>query len=240
MFITKKIFLLAGLVVVSGLVQAADEKKSGWEGEVGAGYIATTGNSDTSKLSAKAEGTLEKEKWRHYFKVTALNSDSNGVTDAEKYFIAGKSDYKYKENSYLFGRADYETDKFSGFEYQYTLTAGLGHRYLKNYPSMTLDADAGIGFKGFQAEGGSSETEALVRLAAKYIWEFREKSGFNQELSAEFADSFDVYKSITGLTLRIVGNFALGLSYTVKYTSEVLPGIEKTDTETTINLLYKF
>jgi len=119
MFNTKNILLFAGLVSASSLVLAADEKKPAWKGEVGAGYIATTGNSDTSKLSAKAEGTLEKEKWRHYFKVTALNSDSNGVTDAERYFIAGKSDYKYKEDSYVFGRADYETDKINGFDYQY-------------------------------------------------------------------------------------------------------------------------
>ena len=240
MFVTKKILLLVGLALTSGLALAADEKEPAWKGEVGAGYIATTGNSDTSKINVKAEGTLEKEKWRHYIKATALNSDSNGVTDAEKYFISGKSDYTYKENSYVFGRADYETDKFSGFEYQYTVTAGIGHRYLKDYPSMTLDADAGIGFKGFEAEGQSSETEALGRFAAKYIWGFREKSNFNQELSAEFAESFDVYKSITGLTLQIMGSFALGVSYTVKYTSKVLPGFEKTDTETTINLLYTF
>ena len=94
MFNTKNILLFAGLVSASSLVLAADEKKPAWKGEVGAGYIATTGNSDTSKLNVKAEGTLEKEKWRHYIKATALNSDSNGVTDAEKYFTSNQDQIK--------------------------------------------------------------------------------------------------------------------------------------------------
>ena len=240
MIFTKIILFVTMLVSTSSLVLAADEKKSTWKGEIGAGYVATTGNTDTSKFNAKAEGTLEKEKWRHYFKATALNSDSNGVTDAERYFMVGKSDFKYKENSYVFGRADYETDKFSGFDYQYTVTLGIGHRYLKKYPTMTLDVDAGLGLKGFKAEGQSSDIEGLGRLSAKYIWDFQEKSNVSEEVSAEFANSFDVYKSTTGLTVQLIGKLALGLSYTVKYTSDVLPGFKKTDTETTINLLYTF
>ncbi len=232
--------LAFGLVFTSGLVLAADEKILGWKGEIGAGYVATTGNSDTSKLNAKAEGTLEKEKWRHNVKATALNSSSNDIKDAEKYFLSSKSDYKYQEHSYAFGRADYDKDKFSGFDYQYTLTVGIGHRYLKNYSTMTLDVDVGAGLKGFKQKGQSEDTESVSRLSTKYIWGFREKSNFNQEVSAEFADSFDVYKSITGLTVQMMGNFALGLSYVVKRTSEVQPGIEKTDTETAINLLYTF
>ena len=240
MFNAKILLSVIMLVSTSSLVLAADEKKSNWKGEVGAGYIATTGNSDTSKFSAKAEGTQEKEKWRHNINATALNSDSNGVTDAERYFLAGKSNFKYKENSYVFGRADYETDKFSGFDYQYTITLGIGHRYLKNYPKMTLDVDAGLGLKGFKAEGQSSDIEGLGRLSGKYIWEFREKSNISQELSAEFSDSFNVYKSITGLTVQLIGKLALGFSYNVKYTSDVSPGFDNTDTEMVINLLYTF
>ncbi len=240
MFITRKILLALGLIFTSSLVLAVDEKILGWKGEVGAGYAATTGNTDTSKFNAKAEATLEKEKWRHHINATALSSSSNDVKDAEKYYIAGKSDYKYKEHSYVFGRADYDKVKFSGFDYQYTIAVGIGHRYLNDYPTMTLDVGAGVGLKGFRIERESEDTESMGRLATKYVWEFREKSNFNQELSAEFADSFDVYKSITGLTVQMMGNFALGLSYVVKRTSDVQPGIEKTDTETAINLLYTF
>ncbi len=240
MFITKIRLLVLGLVLTSDLALAEEQKKFGWKGEVGAGYIATTGNSDTSKFNAKAEGTLEKLKWRHNIKATALSSQSNDIKDVEKYFIAGKSDFKYNELSYVFGRADYDTDKFSSFDYQYTATFGIGHRHLKNYPTMTLDVDAGIGLKGFKVKGANSDMEGMGRLAAKYIWEFREKSNFNQELAAEFASSFDVYKSITGLTVQILGSFALGLSYTVKYTTDVQPDFEKIDTETTVNLLYTF
>lgn len=105
---------------------------------------------------------------------------------------------------------------------------------------MTLDLEAGGGIKGYQEEGGNSKTEGIFRLAGKYAWDFREKSKFTQELSSDIGEQFTVDKSITSLTAQLRGNFAINLSYTVKYTSRVPEDKKKTDTETAINLVYVF
>jgi len=217
---------------------AANEKH--WAGEAGLGYVATTGNTETSTFAAKLDATHEKEKWRNNLTANMLYTKSSEIKTAEKYFVSGQSNYKYATHMSLFGRASYEDDRFSGFEYQGTATAGLGYRFLSDIATMTLDVEGGGGIKGYQEEAQDSKTEGIVRVAGKYVWDFREKSKFTQELSSEFGKSFDVYKSISSLTAQLVGNFALNLGYTVKYTSEVPVGKEKKDTETTINLVYVF
>ncbi len=217
-----------------------DKDKKHWKGEAGLGYVATTGNTETSTFAAKLDATHEKEKWRNNLTANTLYTKNAELKTAEKYFISAQSNYKYAVHMFLFGRASYEDDRFSGFEYQSTATMGLGHRFLADIVTMTLDIEGGGGIKAYQEEGRNSESEGIARLAGKYVWDFREKSKFTQELSSEFGKSFDVYKSISSLTAQLAGNFAINLGYTVKYTSEVPLGKEKTDTETTINLVYVF
>ena len=233
---------LLGLVSVQSI--AAENKvvedKKYWDGEAGLGYVSTTGNTSTSSFAAKLDATHEKEKWRNNMAANMLYTKNAELKTTERYFISGQSNYKYSNHIFMFGRASYEDDRFSGFEYQGTATAGLGHRFLADVASMNLDVEAGGGIKAYQEEGKNSETEGIVRLAGKYIWDFREKSKLTQELSSEIGKTFNVYKAITSLTAQLAGNFAINLGYTLKYTSSVPVGKVKTDTETTINLVYVF
>jgi putative salt-induced outer membrane protein len=56
----------------------------------------------------------------------------------------------------------------------------------------------------------------------------------------EVGDENRYTESISALKATLVGDLALVLSYTIKNNSEVLPGIEKTDTFTAISLEYGF
>jgi len=67
---------------------------------------------------------VEKEKWRNNLAANMLYTKSSEVKTAEKYFLSGQSNYRYATHMSLFGRASYEDDRFSGFEYQGTATAG--------------------------------------------------------------------------------------------------------------------
>ena len=227
--------------VAAEVVPAEDKShREHWAGEAGLGYVATTGNTVTSTFNAKADMTHDYNKWRNNLTGNTLYTQDDNVRTAEKYFISGQSNYNYSGHMFLFARGSYEDDRFSGYEYQATATMGLGHRFLDDISSMTLDLEAGGGIKGYQEEGKGSETEGIVRLAGKYVWNFREKSRFSQELSSDIGQNFTVTKSVTSLTVQLMGNFAINLGYTVKYSSEVPSDKVKTDTETTINLVYVF
>jgi len=235
------IFLLS-LVSLPGMTAEAkpSDDKQHWEGEAGLGYLATTGNSQTSTFNGKLDATHEKDVWRNNLTANMFYSSDGELKTAEKYFISGQSNYTYSKHMSLFARGSYEDDRFSGFEYQGTAIVGLGRRFLQETPTMTMDIEGGVGIRGFQEEGSASDSEGIVRVMGKYVWNFREKSRFSQELSSDIGDQFSVSKSITNLTAQLMGNFAINLGYTVKYTSEVPLGKQKTDTETTINLVYVF
>lgn len=233
---------LLTIINLQGMAAAAvsGEAKLHWNGEAGLGYVATTGNTRTSTFNAKADLTHEKEQWRNNLVANTLYTKNSDIRTAEKYFVSGQTNYRYSGPMSLFGRASYEDDRFSGYEYQGTATLGLGYRFLAARPSMTLDLEAGGGIKAYQEKGRNSITETIFRLAGKYVWDFREKSKFSQKLSSDIGEQFTVSKSITSLTAQLMGNFAINLGYTVKYTSRVPENKKKTDTETTINLVYVF
>lgn len=228
-------------VLTSGSLQAGEEmEKSSWKGQVSAGLVAISGNSDITTINGKVDVTHDKDKWRHNLNATALNSTSEDVRSAEKYFIALKGDYKFAEQYYAYARVSYEDDKFSGFENQSTLTVGIGRRFLDDIAAMTLDLEAGAGVKSFKPEMMQAETERLIRLSGKYKWEFSNISYLSEDLSVEIGEEFTVTKSVTGLTAKLMDNFALNVSYTVKNTSDVPLGRKETDTETSVNLVYTF
>ena len=233
------VFSAAALAAASLPAGAVEWWGSQWTGSGEAGYVATTGNTDTSNLVAKLGVTNERAKWRHTLNLEALNSEDDGNTTAERYFASWQSDYKLSERDYLFGRLAYEDDKFSGYDYRTTEAIGYGRRVLDT-ETMKLDLEAGPGARQSKLEGGGTEKEMILRLAGRYAWQISEHARFTQDLSSDIGEDATITKSVTALQADVMGNLAMKLSYTVTHTSDVPDDIDKTDTETAVTLVYGF
>lgn len=225
------------LIGASGMVLAEDPF---WKSQAELGVVSTSGNSQTSTVNAKVDGTYEVGNWRHNLHAEVLNTTSSGVTSAEKYQASGQSDYKFNETDYAFGRINYENDKFSGFDYQTTVSGGYGKRvYDKN--QMTLDTEIGPGILFYRDTATKqSENDPLLRLAAKYSWAVSENATFAEDLSTDIGGNLTVTKSVTSLQANINSTLAMKITFIVKNTSEVPVGSKKTDTETAVTLVYSF
>ena len=241
------IMLGAALTTQISQVYAAEaEKTSPWTSSAELGYVLTTGNSETSSVNAKLDVTHEKEKWRNNVHAEAYGASSTDkatnveTTSAERYQLSGKSDYKFTEFNYIFGLVNYDKDRFSGYEYQGTLALGYGRRLLHE-DDMTLDLEIGPGVRFSKLDNApDSDSEGVLRLAAKYLWKLSDTSKFTEDLSVDAGRDLTVTKSVTALTAKVNSSLAMKLSYTVKHNSEVLAGREKTDTETAVTLVYSF
>ncbi len=233
----------AGAVIACSLfssqVTAIEIIGSLWKGEGEFGYVATSGNTETENLKAKLGLVNDREKWRHSATLEALNESDSETTTAERYAAIWQSDYKMGEFDYLFGRLEYETDKFSGYDYRTSEVLGYGRRVLKR-ENMTLDLEAGPGARQSKLENGDSESEAILRLAGKYIWKISDHAKFTQDLSFDIGEEATISKSVSALQSNVIGNLAMRLSYTVENTSEVPVGVDKTDTQTALSLVYEF
>lgn len=223
----------------SAPAKAADSPPEGWTAEIGLGYVRTSGNTNTESIKGTAKAVNEIEKWRHTVNFEALNSSDNDVTTAERYFLSGKSDYKYTKYNYWYGSIAYDDDRFSGYDYRVTESVGYGRRLIHE-PTLSLDGEIGPGARQSKTDAGDSENEFLVRLAGNLKWKISETSNFTEDLSTEIGEDSTVSKSVTGLKANINTSLAMKLTYTVKHTSDVPVGVKNTDSEFVVTLVYSY
>jgi putative salt-induced outer membrane protein len=208
-----------------------------WKGNVEIGFVRTAGNTETETLNAKAKAETEREKWRHTINLEALNSSDQKVATAERYMLSGQSSFKMGAKNFFYALASYEDDRFSGYDYRVTESIGYGRRVIGE-PTLTLDLEIGPGARQSRLDSGKTEDELLARGAAKLMWKVSDTSKFTEDFSTEVSKDVTITKSVTGLSAKVNGSLATKLTYTIKNTSDVPPGIEKTDSEMAVTLVF--
>jgi putative salt-induced outer membrane protein YdiY len=213
-----------------------------WSGDLEFGYLDTSGNTEETTITGKADINREKEAWRNKLLFDSLNSSASGDRSAEKYFLSDRLAYQFNQYDYAFGYASYDDDRFSGFDYQATIAAGYGRRLL-NDATMQWDAEIGPGYRISRVNDNSPSEDSedvIIRLYTNYSWDITDTATFSQLVNVESGDDNTISKSITALKLKVIGNFALKLSYTVKYTEKLPNGNKHADTETAVTVAYAF
>ena len=232
-------FVFATQTMAAELTDSTPEKPSKWNSEAELGFVKTTGNTETESFVLKARVINTREKWRHIARGEALrNADGDTVT-AEKYFLSGKSEYTFRDRSYVFGLVTYDDDRFSGFNYQLLGVLGYG-RVVMERESVKLNLEVGAGGRQSDPEIGDTDNEAVLRAAGDFEWKISKSATFIQELSSDIGEDKTITRSLTALTTKINSYLSSRIAYQLRHTSEVPVGIEKTDTEFTFTLLFKY
>ena len=158
-----------------------------------------------------------------------------------------QSDYKFEGSQYLFVRGAYEDDRFSGYDFQSSLTTGYGNRVWQRGKRSFLDLSVGGGYRFNrleepEADGNQEEEEAIARLAGKFDYALSETALFRQKLSAEIglSENNTISESETSIQATVVGNLSMKAAYLVQYVSDEPEGSEDTDTQVSVSLLYGF
>ncbi len=234
----------SALLAIGSTQLVAEESLSDkvWSGDVEFGYVDTSGNTEETTIKSHAEVNREQNKWRYKVLYDSLNSKANDERSAEKYFLSNRLAYQYTDHDYIFGYASYDDDRFSGFDYQATASAGYGRRLI-NDEIMQWDIEIGPGYRYSKVDDNSTaedSEEAILRLSSNYLWDFSDTASFSQAVNVEAGDDNTISKSVTALKVQVIGALALKLSYTIKYTEEVPAATKHADTETAVTLAYSF
>lgn len=215
------------------------------KGEAELGYVMTNGNTKTESLTAKAKGTKEYDVWRHKVAAEALNASSRDNTTgennrtAERYLAMYTADYKLSERGYVFGQINYEDDRFSGYDYRAAELLGYGRDLLKT-DTLLINAEASAGMRQSKLDNGGSDDEMIARLLGHLNWKISDTSTFDEELTIEPGEEQTIYKSVSGLKVKINTSLAMKAAYTLKHTTDVPVGVRETDSETTLTLVYSY
>jgi putative salt-induced outer membrane protein len=232
--------LLAVVALTGNLcAQESTEDEDPIEGKASLGYLATSGNTESTNANAAFNLIWNKALWSHEFNLSAVAADTSGVTTAEAYTAGYTARRDLSEQGYLFTALDWQHDRFSGYDEQVSETAGYGRRLIAT-DRHELNAEVGIGARQATLRDGFKDDDAIVRGAIDYAWSISDTSEFTQDLVIESGSSNTSVQTRTELRARIVGNVAVVLSYRIKNNSDVVPGTEKTDRFTAISLEYAF
>ena len=241
----KALTVLGATLLVSTSAYASEQYP--WKGEFSLGILLNEGNTKSETVKTGFNIGQNKEKWRFYAETKSLteskSSDENGSrkseNTAERYTLKGKVDYKFTEKNYAFLYSSYNDDRFSGFDYQATISAGYGRRLIEN-ATQEWDLEAGPGYRNDKYEAGYNEEEAIARIATKYTHKISDTSTFIEDLNIDSGSNNTVSESITSLKTMINSSFALKVSYTIKYNETVPKESKHYDKETSVSVLYSF
>ena len=227
------------LFFCSQVFAATEETPSIWSADVEIGAVSTSGNTEQSNVKFRFDAARDKGQLLQNFHGDIFRAETDGSSTADKLYTFYRAGFKLDEQQSLFGRLAYEEDAFSGFDRQMDLTGGYSRKFVDS-EKFRFAAETGVGARRTELETGDKETEGLVRIAGFFEWNISDNALFKQLLAFEVGEQLTTTRSESSLETAIIGNLAMKLAIKVKHNSDVLPGKENTDTESTVTLVYKF
>lgn len=239
----------AVLLTVPFILAAGASARADWTGKGEAGLVLSSGNTETQTANAKLALAHEADKWKNAFGLAGLYASDDVGTTAQRWEALTQSDYNFTPKMFWFGAARYEDDKFSGFEYQATLSTGLGRKFIDTDTTKFIGT-AGVGYKiletrdsfddaGVLIAAGEREKDAILRGTLDYEHKFNANTSVLNKFVVEAGNDNTFLQNELSLQVKMMEKLALAVGYAVRHNTEPPAGFEKTDTLTTINLVYE-
>jgi putative salt-induced outer membrane protein len=239
---------ICAAVCVLALAPAAQAQ---WVGKAELGVLVSTGNSESTSANAKLDLTHENAQWKHNVFFGGLYGENGQFATAERYEARYQADYKITDRLSWFGALRGEEDRYSGFAYQATVSTGASYKFIDS-PTTKLDASLGAGYRRSKGEilvksdagevisriDGDTTSEPVGTLSSNYEHSFTESTKITNKLLAESGSDNTSVADDIALQVNMSAKLALAVGYGVRYNSDPAPLAEKTDTLTTINLVY--
>lgn len=210
-----------------------------WSGKASLGFLATSGNTESSSLNSGLAVAYALGKWVHALELSAINTREEEETVAEAYTAGWKSEYSVTEDDFLFLRANWRRDRFSGYEQQLSESVGYGRRLIDTERHY-LSAELGAGARQAELSDGVMEDSFIFRGGVNYRWQVNDTVRFTQDFAAETAPDNTYFESISAIRSHLFSTLAVVASYTIKNNSTVPLGNENRDTYTAISIEYGF
>ena len=227
------------MVLALGLCGAALPAHADWTGKGELGGSFATGNSDNESANAAFLIKGKYDVWSHEFAFAGNYGNDGDETTAQRWEVRGQSNYDFTPKAYWFGAGRYEDDRFSAYDYQGTIATGLGYRFVDT-DDTKFWVQGGPGYRVSKERETGDTVDGVI---------FRGDVGFEQKITANTkiidrflieAGSDNTYlQNDLGLEVSINSTLALRVGYQVRHNTDVPPATEKTDTLTTIGLIYE-
>ncbi|MDB5702911.1 MAG: hypothetical protein JWN66_27 [Sphingomonas bacterium] len=210
-----------------------------WHGRAELGGYLTTGNTHDIGVSGAVDLSRETLRWRHKIHLAADYKESAGIVSREHYLAGYEPNFKFSPRGYVYGAAQYESDRFLGYTSRYSASLGAGYSAIKQ-PGVTLDLELGPAYRDTAFTDGTTESSVAARGSLDFDWKLTRAVSVSQAASAYVQHFNSTVSSTTALNAKLIGPLAARFSYVVQYESMPPLGRVGTDTTSRASLAYSF
>ncbi|MEG3122661.1 DUF481 domain-containing protein [Sphingomonas sp. GB1N7] len=210
-----------------------------WTGNAEIGGYLTTGNTENIGVTGALNLTRESLDWRHKLRLAADYQESLGLVSRERYVAAYEPNYKFSDRGYVYGAAQYESDRFLGYDTRIAASLGAGYSAIKT-PGTTLNLELGPAYRRTDFTDATHESSLAARGSLDFGWKLSNAISLTQAASAYVQHYNSTVTGTTALNAKLIGPLAAKFSYSVQYESMPPVGRVGTDTTSRASLVYSF
>jgi putative salt-induced outer membrane protein len=224
-----------------------------WIGKGQIGFLNSHGNSDAESLNGNVDMLRYDGPWKNEVYVGGLYGKSSGIVSAERWETWGQSNYTISGDLFVFGGLRYEHDLFDGFEYQASLTGGLGYK-LVNTDDTKLTVQVGAGYRRLRPEIIDKDTDgevisrtpldasgnAIGTVGVDFSHAFSKTTVLTNKFLMEAGSDNTLLRDDLALTVKMSDKLALSVGYGIKDNTKPPAPLKKLDEVASVNLVFGF
>ena len=210
-----------------------------WSGKAELGGWLSTGNSDNAGITGSIALNREGIRWRHKLAGQFDYQETDHVATRRHYLASYEPNYKIDDRAYIYGAAQYESDRFSGYDDRYSASIGAGYSAVKS-SKVKLDVELGPAYRHTEFTDNTVESSLAARGSMDFNWKLTAALSVSQAASAYLQHYNSTLAGTTALNAKLIGPLSAQLSYNVQYESMPPIGAVQTDTTSRAALVYSF
>ncbi len=218
----------------------SDGSGEGWTSGFDLGASFTSGNSETSFITASLTLDKEVDQDEYFLNATYAYGENDGDLSTEELLLIASWKRLFTDRTYWGFRLDGRHDELANIKYRVGLTALVGHYLIKN-EKTNLSIEGGAGYTLEDQDG--SDSYANVYLGQQFNHWISDSTRIYQNAAfiAPFEDLED-YQLIAeaGLETFLSSQLSLKLYVQNKYENLPAAGLEKNDLKFVTGISYKF
>jgi len=227
--------IVATVITLAVLISAGARAQDSWSTRSELGFVASRGNTSAETGNAKIQVIREVKRWKYTLETSGLYGKSQGVATAQHFDGRLQVDKAFggDERWFWFGSGRYEDDRFSGFDYQSTVTTGLGRKFIDT-DSTKLSVQVGGGYRALRPEVivrddatglvvarmlGERDRDLVVNGSLTFSYAFNPQTKVLESLLTESGEANTLTRNDLALEVKMIKSLALSLGVSVRHNS---------------------
>jgi putative salt-induced outer membrane protein len=239
------------LLATSGIL-ASTAARADWTGKGEAGLLVSRGNADATTGNLKLDLAKQDGQWKNAFGIAALYGKNASFVTAQRIEGRYQLDHSITERLFWYGALHAEQDKFSGFNYQASLSSGVGYKFIDT-EATKLTGTLGVGIRRLQPETltksaagevlsrvrGEATSGAVANAGIDFSHQLSKTTKILDKLLIESGSSNTSLQNDLALQVSMTDALALSVGYSLHNNTKPPPGAKKLDQLMTVNLVYQ-